>query len=121
MSLAPLFAALFSVLVPAKMWYAASQPNEIRNDSKDDVTLVLTDFGGKTLESKGPTDLAAGKTTDVKKVFPQLGTAGTYVLYAVAKGKSLPDFEGTPVVIEVKNDKQQGDPAPMATKIEPLR
>ena len=121
MALAPLFAALFSVLVPTKMWYAASQPDEIRNDSKDDVSLVLTDFAGKKLDPKGPAEAGAGKTVDVKSVFPQLAAAGTYLLYAVPKGKDLPEFEGTPVVIEVKADRQQGSPDPMVTKFEPLR
>jgi peptidyl-prolyl cis-trans isomerase B (cyclophilin B) len=119
MQLAPLFAALFSVLVPTKMWYAPSQADEIRNDSKDDVTLVLTDFAGKQLEAKGSADAAAGKTVDVKTIFPEVSAVGTYVLYAVPKGKSLPDFEGTPVVIEVRTDKQTNEVN--VTNIQPLR
>jgi peptidyl-prolyl cis-trans isomerase B (cyclophilin B) len=118
MNLAPLFAALFSVLVPTKIWFAPSQPDEFRNDGKDDVTLVLTDFAGKALEAKGPADVAAGKTIDAKSVFPQLGTIGTYVLYAVPKGKALPDFEGTPVVVEVRGDKQM---EVNITKAQPLQ
>ena len=120
MYLAPLFAALFSVLVPTKMWYAPSQGDEIKNDSKEDVTLVLTDFAGKQLEAKGSADTAAGKTVDIKGIFPQVSAVGTYVLYAVPKGKSLPDFEGTPVVVEVRGDKQQGNEATV-TNIQPLR
>jgi peptidyl-prolyl cis-trans isomerase B (cyclophilin B) len=118
--LTSLFAALFSVLVPTKMWYAPSQPDEIRVDSKEDVTLVLTDFAGKQLPPKGSADVGAGKTVDVKTIFPQAAALGTYVLYAVPKGKSLPDFEGTPVVIEVRGDKQQGN-EPNVTKIQPLQ
>ena len=120
MQVASLFAALFSVLVPTKMWFAPSQPDEFRNDGKDDLTLVLTDFAGKALEAKGPTDVAAGKTIDAKSVFPQLSTMGTYVLFAVPKGKALPDFEGTPVVIEVRGDKQQGNEVSV-TKAQPLQ
>ena len=120
MSLAPIFAALFSVLVPAKMWFAPSQPDEFRNDSKDEVTLVLTDFGGKPMEAKGSADVAAGKSVDVKSVFPQLATVGTYVLYAVPKGKSLPDFVGTPVVVEVRSDTH-GGAEPNVTKVQPLQ
>ena len=118
MQLAPLFAALFSVLVPTKMWYAPSQPDEFRNEGKDDVTLVLTDFTGKALEPKGPADVAPGKSVDAKTVFPQLGSIGTYVLYAVPKGKALPDFVGTPVVVEVRGDKQN---EVNVTKVQPLR
>jgi peptidyl-prolyl cis-trans isomerase B (cyclophilin B) len=118
MSLAPLFAALFSVLVPTKMWYAPSQPDEFKNHGKDEVTLVLTDFAGKVLEPKGPVDVAPGKMIDAKAAFPQLATIGAYVLYAVPKGKALPDFEGTPVVLEVRGDKQN---EVNVTKAEPLR
>jgi peptidyl-prolyl cis-trans isomerase B (cyclophilin B) len=119
MALASLFAALFSVLVPTKMWYAPSQPDEITVDSKTDVTLVLTDFSGKTLNAKGPADASPGKKVDVKTVFPQLSAVGTYVLYAVPKGKALPEFEGTPVVIEVRGDKAGNDPS--VTKLQPLQ
>jgi peptidyl-prolyl cis-trans isomerase B (cyclophilin B) len=102
------------------MWYAPSQADEIKNDSKDDVTLVLTDFAGKKLEAKGSAEAAAGKTFDIKAIFPQVSALGTYVLYAVPKGKSLPDFEGTPIVIEVRGDKQQGNEVDV-TNIQPLR
>jgi cyclophilin family peptidyl-prolyl cis-trans isomerase len=120
MGIAPLFAALFSVLVPTKMWYAPNQPNEIQIRSKGEVTLVLTDFQGKQLEAKGSADAAADKTVDVKSIFPEVAKAGTYVLYAVPKGKSLPDFEGTPVVIEVRPNKQ-AENEPMITKVQPLQ
>ena len=119
MAFAPIFAALFSVLVPTKMWYAPSQPDEFTNDSKEDITLVLTDFGGKPTDAKGSADVATGKTVDAKSVFPQLATVGTYVLYAVPKGKSLPDFVGTPVVIEVRAG--QGGAEPDVTKVQPLQ
>jgi len=118
--IAPLFAALFSVLVPNKMWYAVNQPDEIRVDSKDAVTLVLTDFSGKKLDANESADVEGGKTVDVKKIFPELSNRGTFVLYAVPKGKDLPDFEGTPLVIEVRGEPN-GPNEPEVTKIEPLR
>lgn len=118
MSLAPLFAALFSVLVPTKVWFAPGQPDEFKNEGKNEVTLVLTDFTGKVIEPKGSADVAAGKNFDVKTVFPQAANIGCYVLYAVPKGKSLPEFEGTPVVLEVRGDKQN---EVNVTKAEPLR
>jgi cyclophilin family peptidyl-prolyl cis-trans isomerase len=120
MQVASLFAALFSVLIPTKMWYGVAQPNEFRNDSKEDVTLVLTDFTGKALTGTGSADLAAGKSVDAKTLFPQLSSLGTYVLYAVPKGKSLPEFVGTPVVIEVRGDKE-GGPKPSVTSVKPLQ
>ncbi|HEY8748946.1 MAG TPA: peptidylprolyl isomerase [Tepidisphaeraceae bacterium] len=120
MQVVSLFAALFSVLVPAKMWYGVKQAVDFKIDSKEDVTLVLTDFAGKKLEAKGSVDASAGKTVDVKSIYPQLSTLGTYVLFAVPKGKSLPDFLGTPVVIEIRGDKEGGT-APSVTAVEPLQ
>jgi cyclophilin family peptidyl-prolyl cis-trans isomerase len=120
MQLASLFAALFSVLVPTKMWFAPSQPDEFRNDSKDEITLVLTDFQGKPIPPKGSADVEAGKTADAKVIFPQLSTAGAYVLFAVPKGKKLPDFVGTPVVVEVRGDKQMANEVNV-TRVQPLR
>ena len=100
-----LFAALFSVLVPTKMWFGTNQPVEFNVDGKQDTTLVLTDFTGKQLPAKGSADVAAGAKVDVRSVFPQINDGGTYVLYAVPKGKSLPDFLGTPVVLENRVSK----------------
>jgi cyclophilin family peptidyl-prolyl cis-trans isomerase len=115
-----LFAALFSVLIPTKMWFGVKQADDFRIDSKEDVTLVLTDFTGKALPPTGSADAAAGKTVDAKKIFPQLATTGTYVLYAVPKGKNLPDFVGTPVVLEVRGEAE-GPPAPTVTRVQPLQ
>jgi peptidyl-prolyl cis-trans isomerase B (cyclophilin B) len=115
-----LFAALFSVLVPAKMWYGVKQAVDFKIDSKEDVTLILTDFSGKPLAPTGSADVAAGKTADVRKVFQQLSSIGTYVLYAVPKGKNYPEFVGTPVVLEVR-DSKEGPPAPSVVRVEPLQ
>jgi peptidyl-prolyl cis-trans isomerase B (cyclophilin B) len=120
MSVTPLFAVLFSVLVPTKMWYGVDQPDEFRVESKDAVTLVLTDFSGRQLPATGSADTAGGSSKDVKTIFPQLSSLGTYVLYAVPKGKSLPEFVGTPVVIEVRGEKD-GPNKPAVTRVEPLR
>ena len=120
MEVAPLFAALFSVLIPTKMWFGVNQPNNVRIDSKDEVTLVLTDFSGKSLAAKGSADVAGGVTKDLKTVFPQLENIGTYVLYAVPRGKTIAEFEGTPLVIEVRGEKE-GPRAPTVTAVKPLQ
>ena len=97
--------ALFSVLVPAKAWFSPNAPLNVTADQ--DVVLMLTDFAGKTVEAKGNAEAAKGKAVDVRAIWPdQLGRAGTYVLYAVPKGKPIQEFVGTPVVIEVRLDKQ---------------
>ena len=116
-----LFAALFSVLVPAKMWYGVKQSVDFKNDSKEDVTLVLTDFSGKPVAPGGSAELGAGKSVDLKKVFgQQLSTMSTFVLYAVPKGKSFPEFVGTPVVLEVRGENE-GPKAPTVIRVEPLQ
>ena len=101
------------------MWFGANQPVEFTVDGKQDTTLVLTDFTGKQLPAKGSADVAAGAKADIRTVFPEISDAGTYVLYAVAKGKSLPDFLGTPVVLENRLSRDDGKPTVIAA--EPLQ
>src|SRR5688572_12572482 len=104
--------ALFSVLIPAKGWFSPSAPLNVTADQ--DVVLMLTDFAGKPVEAKGSAEAAKGKAVDLRKVWPdQFARAGTHVLYAVPKGKQIQEFVGTPVVIEVRLDKQPvGQAAP---------
>lgn len=101
---------LWSVLFPVKMWYAPNQPVEVQVKASGPVTLVLTDYYGKAVEPKGSADVEGEKTVDVKAIFPVLGTSGTYILYAVPKGKTVAEFEGTPVVIELRADHRRGAP-----------
>ncbi|HEV7300269.1 MAG TPA: peptidylprolyl isomerase [Tepidisphaeraceae bacterium] len=118
----PILMTLFSILIPAKSWFAPNQPLDVKNDSKEVVTLVLTTFTGQAIEAGGATKLEPGKDVDLKAVFPQVATPGTYLLYAVPEGKSLPEFIGTPLVIGVRQDKREGAPSgPVVTKVEPLR
>jgi cyclophilin family peptidyl-prolyl cis-trans isomerase len=70
--------------------------------------------------AKGSADVVGGATKDIKSVFPQLESIGTYVLYAVPKGKTIADFVGTPLVIEVRGEKE-GPPAPTITTVRPLQ
>jgi peptidyl-prolyl cis-trans isomerase B (cyclophilin B) len=122
-TLPALVATLFSILVPAKMWFAPDQPLMVRNDSAQVVVLTLTSFAGQTIEAGGQAKLAGGKSVDTKAVFPQLAVAGTYILYAVPEGKSLPEFVGTPLVVGVRSEKRRGAPEGqvLVTKVEPLR
>jgi peptidyl-prolyl cis-trans isomerase B (cyclophilin B) len=113
---------LFSILTPAKTWFAPSQPLDVKNDSKTSVSLVLTTFNGQAVEAGGAARLEAGKNVDLKTIFPQAATPGTYLLYAVPEGKSLPEFVGTPLVVGVRQDKRDGAPSgTIVTKVEPLR
>ncbi len=114
---------LFSVLMPTKMWFSPSQPISIHIDSKIPVSLVLTQFDGTAVEAKGSTDAPAGDSpVDLRSMYPALAQPGTFVLFAVPKGKTAADFVGTPVVIEVRSDKTAGGPGgTMVAHLEPLR
>ncbi len=112
--------SLFSVAVPTKMWFAPGQPVTVKMDQAS--TLVLTTFDGQKVPAGGPADVAAGATADLRAVFPALDTPGTYVLFADPQGKTAPaDFAGTPIVVEVLNNKEAGGTTPMVTKLEPLQ
>jgi len=111
-----------SVLVPAKTWYAPSQPLTVTVSAPEDAILRLTDFAGRPIEGEGATDVSGERAVDVKKMFPPAALPGTYLLYALPKGaSSINDFVGTPLVIDVRVDKRRGAPLDaMVTKIEPL-
>src|SRR5580765_6953794 len=112
---------LFSVLVPQKGWFAPDQPININVKAPAEINLYLTDFGGRAIESKEATAVSGEKTVDLKKLFPDITTAGTYILYAVPKDKPNREFIGTPIVIGVREDKRQGaPPGVLCYKVEPL-
>src|SRR5437763_646498 len=61
------------------------------------------------------------KTVDLRHLCPTITTPGTYSLYAVPKDKPDREFSGTPLVIEVREDKRHGaPPGPMLVHVTPL-
>ena len=110
---------LFSVLVPARLWFAPNQPITVNPKTEGAITVVLTDFAGKTVE-KGPVDVEGGKEFDVRALYPEVSRPGTWLLFAYPKGKTVAEFVGTPLVISTRADKRQAN-VPMVTKVEPLR
>jgi peptidyl-prolyl cis-trans isomerase B (cyclophilin B) len=119
-----------SVLFPAKLWVAPTQPLMINVRGGGECTLVLTDFAGKLILPNGEpgSNQASGdQAVDLQLDYSStLNTVGTYVVWAVPKGQSLPTFEGTPLVIEVRKDPTPTGPAgllppPLVIRIEPLR
>lgn len=117
--------AFASVLVPTKGWYAPNQPILVNVKAPGETTLLLTDFAGKSFEAHGGPVNAVVKgeqQVDVKKMFPILGTPGTYLLYALPQdSQSIRDFAGTPLVIDVRSDRRRGaPPGAMVVKVEPL-
>src|SRR6266487_4486647 len=112
-----------SVLLPQKGWYAPDQPINIAVKAPADVNLFLTNFSGNSVEAKESVVVAgnAEKTVDLKQLFPTITSPGTYILYAVPKDKPNREFIGTPLVIEVREDKRQGaPPGPMVVHVTPL-
>ena len=113
---------LFSVLFPTKLWFAPGQPMTVTvKPSGGGVALVLTDFLGKVIDARAAAEVEAEKTIDLRELYPQLDTPGTYILYAVPKGRPLSDFVGTPLLISVRADaRRDAPPGPMVTNVVPL-
>ncbi len=115
-----------SILFPVKGWFAPSQPVMVDVKPQQDVTLVMTDFLGASIDAAKGVDvnISGGqeKTVDVTAAFPVVQTPGTYLLYAVPKGKALPEFAGTPLVIHALKDNRPGAPdGVMVTRVDPLQ
>jgi peptidyl-prolyl cis-trans isomerase B (cyclophilin B) len=114
---------LVSALTPTKNWFAPDQPLTVNIKAEGDAHLVLTNFTGGKVDPKGSADVSGETSKDLKQVVPEaLSQPGTFLLYVVPKGKDLPDFEGTPLVISVRDDKRRAaPPGPMVVKVEPLQ
>ena len=124
MQAAATLVTLFSILFPTKLWYAPDQPLTVQvkpAEAGGAVTLVLTDFTGRLIESRGEATFAAEQTVNLRDLYQPLNTPGTYVLWAVPQGKALPQFVGTPLVLGVREDKRIGSPpGPMIVRVAPL-
>jgi peptidyl-prolyl cis-trans isomerase B (cyclophilin B) len=115
-------AMLVASLVPMKGWFAPDQPLTITVKAEAEQALLLTDFNGRALESKAPTAVTGEKTLDLKELYVQLRTPGTYVLYLTKPEGTIADFVGTPLVISIREDRRRGAPTgPLAIRVEPLR
>src|SRR5690242_650322 len=103
--------AIASAIVPTRTWYPPSEPLTLNIKAEGDSTLVLTDFNGAKFDPKTPAEVSGEKTVNLKEMFAEVSKPGTYVLYVLPKGKELPQFSGTPLVIEVRSDSHRGGPA----------
>jgi cyclophilin family peptidyl-prolyl cis-trans isomerase len=117
---------LWSVLIPSRQWVAPSQPLEVTIQTTTPVTLLLADFTGSTIIPTAPTESKDGQKIELKALYPTLSKGGTYLLFAVPARKdqilSPASFIGTPLVIEVREDKRLGAPTgAMVTRIAPLQ
>lgn len=125
MSIVSFIAALFSVLIPTKMWFAPDEKLLVKIDAPSSVRLVLSDFQGKVVSTDVPTEFDAGSTADVRATFPAM-RVGTYLLYAIPTDKFAPDqptrgYIGTPLVIQFRGDTRPGSGGgPIVIRVEPL-
>lgn len=111
---------LASVLSPVRTWTPPDAPLKVNVKADGDARLVLTRFG--SLAELASKDVSGESTQDLKQLFPQLNTPGTYILYQVPKGKQLAEFTGTPLVIRTVEDGRFGaGGGPMVIKMEPLK
>jgi cyclophilin family peptidyl-prolyl cis-trans isomerase len=116
-----------SVLFPVKGWFGPDQPWNVtvKPPTGATVRLVLTDFSGSALDPAPAEKVEFDKQSvaDIKKLYPAMNLAGTYLLYAVPKGQDdISRFVGTPLVFTVREDHRRGAPSgPMVTRVEPLR
>lgn len=115
-----------SVLFPAKGWFGPDQDWNVivRPPQGVAVKLILTEFSGSSLDPAPDVKHEFDKegSVELKKLFPALSTAGTYLLYAIPKDQeSFLNFLGTPLVVNVREDRRRGAPmGPMVVRIEPL-
>lgn len=113
--------SLVSMITSERTWTPPTQPIMIHVQAQGDSTLVLTDFEAKPLAAPTPADVSGDKTVDIRKFFPDLANPGAYILWEVPKGKTVAQFEGTPLVIEVRSDTHRGGQAdPQVVHISPL-
>ena len=125
MAIASWIVALFSVLIPSKMWYAPNEKLLVRIDAQAQVILVMSDFQGRRIDTDVPTTFEPGATPDIRATFPAM-RIGTYVLYAIPTTKFQPNeptrgFVGTPLVIGLRGDDRPGAATgAIVVKVEPL-
>jgi cyclophilin family peptidyl-prolyl cis-trans isomerase len=124
--LAVLLMSMVSVLSPAKMWYPPAAPIEVKVESEAPAKLMLTDFTGRIIEPVSPeAALVEGQESiDARAVFGEvLARAGTHVLWVVPReAADTTQFAGTPLVIEVRQDRREGAPeTPLVVHVSPLR
>src|SRR5437588_816475 len=99
---------LASVLSPVKTWAPPDGPLNVAVKAEGDAQLVLTKFG--SLKEVASKEVTGESTPDLKQLFPQLKSAGTYVLYLVPKGKQVTEFTGTPLVLhDADNQRSAGE------------
>lgn len=113
--------SVLSVMTPSRTWYPPAEPLTVNVSAKQASRLVLTDFEGHEIKPAHAVDVNGDQSVDLKQDWTQVSTAGAYLLFIVPKDKPLAEFEGTPLVIEVRKDPNpRAGAAPEVTKVIPL-
>ena len=100
-----------ALLTPARTWVPPDMPVNVEVKGDGPLALALTEFNGRWLEPDVSPNVEAGKTVDVRTIFPQVNNSGTYVLFVVPRGaKDTKAFQGTPLVLGVRENKKRGAP-----------
>jgi cyclophilin family peptidyl-prolyl cis-trans isomerase len=105
---APVAALTLLMLFPLREWAAPSQP--ITVDLAQATEVTLQSFTGQPIST-----VAATGVVDLRQLFPQLATAGTYIL-------TSSDPAAAPQVIQaLPNPLRNAPPGPMVYRIRPLQ
>lgn len=108
-------------VVATRRFVAAGQPLRVRVTSPQPVDLLLQDFIGRATSAR-TTSPINGEVDLMEHFGLTLARPGTYVLYAVPPGGTSASFVGSPLLVDVRDDRRRGAaPGPMFYKIEPLR
>lgn len=112
---------LFSVLIPARMDFAPSQPMLLTIKTDQAVSLVLSDLNGTITGTVTSNKVTKNQPVNLRELFPTLRTPGVYMLRAIPDGNDITDFIGTPVMVTVQADpRQAGSNRAMIDHIDPL-
>ena len=113
-------------VVPAKTWFAPSQPIVFENVGDAPLELVLTTFQGDRvpLRPDAAADAAVVGPGDSLALTDAYSdpAVGTYLLYPVPPGGATTEYRSPAYVVGVRGDDRDDAPGgPVVTKIEPLR
>jgi peptidyl-prolyl cis-trans isomerase B (cyclophilin B) len=100
------------------MFIAAGQNIEIDVDTTGPVDIVMIDFIGRATSARTPRPVS-GRVNVLDFFREPLSVPGTYLLAAVSPGAEPSNMIGSPVVLEVREDRRRGAPSgPMLYRLD---
>jgi peptidyl-prolyl cis-trans isomerase B (cyclophilin B) len=111
---------VLAVLTPTKNWYAPEEPILIRSDAAEPVSIIISDFLGRRVDTDQSVVVQPGASFGLEALYPALRD-GTFVVYAVPEGNLNREYVGTPLVVSYRVDDRPGAPeGPMVVQVQPL-